>query len=112
MSHSCGAIRPLIDRFIEIGIDIIDPVQTTADGMDPTGLKRDFGDRIVFHGAVDTQSVLPSGFPREVEEHVRETIGALGGGGGYILSSCNRIQDDTPIENVLAMYRAAGSLRI
>lgn len=110
MAHSCGSIRPLIDRFIHIGIDIIDPVQTTAAGMETEGLKRDFGKRIVFHGAIDTQHVLPRGTPADVALHVEETIRNLGSDGGYILSSCNRIQEDTPLENVLAMYRAAGSL--
>lgn len=112
MAHSCGTIRPLLDRFIDIGIDIIDPVQTTASSMDPAELQRDFGDRIVFHGAIDTQSVLPRGTPREVADHVEGIIRTLGENGGYILSSCNLIQDDTPLQNVLAMYQAAGSLHM
>jgi uroporphyrinogen decarboxylase len=112
MSHSCGSIRPLIARFIDIGIDIIDPVQTTAGNMQATELKSEFGDRIVFHGAIDTQSVLPHGTTDEVAEHVRETIKALGADGGYILSSCNSLQDDTPPENVVAMYDTAQKLGV
>lgn len=107
MSHSCGSISPLIDRFIDIGIDIIDPVQTTAADMNPEVLKAEYGDRIVFHGAIDTQSVLSRGSPDEVADHVADTISVLGANGGYILSSCNSIQDDTPVENVVAMYEVA-----
>ena len=107
MSHSCGSIRPIIERFIEIGIDIMDPVQTTADNMAPADLKSAYGDRIVFHGAIDTQEILPRGTPETVSEHVQETIRTLGKGGGYIMSSCNSIQEDTPPENIVTMFDTA-----
>lgn len=107
MNHSCGSIRPIIDRLIDIGIDILDPVQTTADGMNPADLKAAYGNRIVFHGAVDTQEILPRGTPETVSEHVRDMIGTLGKEGGYILSSCNNIQKDTPPENVVTMFDTA-----
>lgn len=107
MTHSCGAIHSLIDPLIEAGVDILDPVQTSAAGMAPADLKAEFGDRLVFHGAIDTQSVLPRGTPDDVARYVAETIAVLGRDGGYICCSCNNIQADTPLENVDAMYRAA-----
>jgi len=106
MVHSCGSIRPILSDLIEAGMDILDPVQTTADDMEPIGLKEDFGDRIVFHGAVDTQGVLPNASEQGVEQHVREILRVLGRKGGYIFAPCNAIQADTPPENVEAMYRA------
>ena len=111
MVHSCGSIRGILDDLIEVGVDVIDPVQTTADDMETIGLKRDFGDRIVFHGAVDTQGVLPNASAEGVERHVREIMRTLGRNGGYIFAPCNAIQADTPPENVAAMYRVAGEYR-
>jgi uroporphyrinogen decarboxylase len=107
MVHSCGAIEPLIGRFIELGVDIIDPVQTTAARMQAAGLKRHYGASLTFHGAIDTQSVLPRGTPEEVRRHCRETIETFGRDGGYIFVSCNSLQSDTPLENIDAMYAAA-----
>ena len=101
----------ILADLIEAGTDIIDPVQTTADDMEPAGLKEDFGDRVVFHGAVDTQGVLPSASEEGVEQHVREILRVLGGKGGYIFAPCNAIQADTPPENVEAMYRAVQEYR-
>ena len=107
MTHSCGGVFELIDLMIEAGVEILDPVQTTAAGMDPAGLKVTFGKRLCFHGAVDTQQVLNRASPEEVAAHARELIAVLGAGGGYILASCNSIQDDTPVENIDALYRTA-----
>ena len=107
MAHSCGGISEIIDPMIEAGVDILDPVQTTAVGMEPERLKERFGKRIVFHGAIDTQNVLPKGSPEEVESHARETIRVLGKDGGYIFASCNSIQGDTSPENIDGLYRAA-----
>jgi uroporphyrinogen decarboxylase len=104
MAHSCGAIRPVIPELIGLGIDILDPVQVTAEGMDPAGLKRDFGDRLAFHGGISTQRTLPFGTPEDVRRAVRETVAALGAGGGYILAATHDISADTPPENILAMY--------
>jgi len=112
MAHSCGSIVSLLDRFIEVGIDILDPVQTTAAGMDPKILKERFGDNIVFHGAIDTQKILPFGTPDEVKKHVEDTINVLGKDGGYIMVSCNSIQDDTPVENIDAMYKTAREFKL
>jgi uroporphyrinogen decarboxylase len=111
MTHSCGAILPLIDPLIEAGVDILDPVQTTAEGMQAETLKQRFGDRLVFHGAIDTQQVLPNETPEGVYAHAAKTIEVLGRTGGYIFSSCNNIQEDTPLENIDAMYRAAKDSR-
>jgi uroporphyrinogen decarboxylase len=110
MVHSCGSILELIPHLIELGVDILDPVQTTAAGMDAGRLKRDFGERIVFHGAVDTQGILPRATPEEVTAHVSELAGTLGAGGGYIMAPCNNIQADTPVENAVAMYEAVRAL--
>ena len=107
MCHSCGSIRPLIPDLIDLGIDLLDPVQTTAADMEPDALKADFGDRLVFHGGVDTQEVLTRGTPDEVEQHCRSLIDTLGRSGGYVFSSSNSIGPDTPMANIDAMYRVA-----
>lgn len=101
--HSCGAIRPLIEDLIEVGVDILDPLQAAADGMDPEGLEADFGDRICLHGGICTQHLLPQGSPDEVRAEVLRRIEVLGKGGGYILAPCHVLQTDVPTENVLAM---------
>lgn len=107
MFHSCGSISPLIHHFIHLGVDIMDPVQTTAAYMEPQWLKAQFGKDIVFHGAIDTQYVLPNGNPEEVKEHAIKTINIFGENGGYIFAPCNNIQVDTPMENIEALYQAA-----
>ncbi len=107
MMHSCGAIAPLIPLLIEVGVDILDPVQVTAKGMDPSDLKARFGDRIVFHGGIDTQRVLPFGNPEDVSLHVRETVAVMGRDGGYIFAPSQILGPDIPVNNVLAMYRTA-----
>lgn len=106
MFHSCGAIMPLIDDLIEIGVDILDPLQAAAKGMDPRVLKERFGDRICLHGGIDTQYLLPQGSPEEVAAEVRRRAEILGHGGGYILAPCHVLQLDVPTENVLAMRDA------
>jgi uroporphyrinogen decarboxylase len=105
--HSDGNVRPLIPDFIEIGVDILNPVQATATGMDPVELKQDFGGDLIFWGAgVDTQGVLPNGTPQEVGEDVRRNIEALAAGGGYVFNTVHNIQADVPPENILAMWQA------
>src|SRR5512143_289843 len=104
MAHSCGAIRPVIPELIALGIDVLDPIQVTAAGMDPAELKRDFGASLAFHGGVSTQTTLPFGTPDEVREAVRDRVATLGAGGGYILAATHDISADTPPENILAMY--------
>jgi uroporphyrinogen decarboxylase len=105
--HSCGAIRPIINDLIEIGVDLLNPIQTLAAGMEPEGLQRDFGGRIVFNGGIDTQEVLPRCTPAEVAAETRRIIGILGKGGGLVLAPSHRFQSDVPVENIVAMYDEA-----
>ncbi len=105
--HCDGAIMPLIEDFIEIGVQVLNPLQPTAAGMDPAAVKGRFGDRLAFHGAIDNQQLLPNGSPEEVTAAVREVIQALAPGGGYILAAAHVIEPDIPIANVHAMYDAA-----
>jgi uroporphyrinogen decarboxylase len=106
MLHSDGAIRPFIPDIIECGIDILDPIQPHCEGMELYGLKRDFGDQLVFHGAIDTQKALPFGTPEEVTAETLRCIDALGRGGGYILAPVHNVQADVPPENLIAMCEA------
>ncbi len=105
--HCDGAITPLIPDFIEMGIDVLNPLQPTASGMEPERIKAAFGDRLVFHGAIDNQQLLPHGTPEEVRAAVRRAVSALAPGGGYILAAAHLIEPDIPPANVLAMYDAA-----
>lgn len=103
--HSDGALRPLIPSIIEAGFDILNPIQWTADDMDPVRLKQDFGDQLVFWGGgVDTQKTLPFGTPEEVREEVRQRLRDFAPGGGYVFTSVHNVQPLVPVENLLAMY--------
>ncbi len=104
--HSDGAIRPLLKDFIEVGVDMINPVQAKARDMDTKKLKKDFGKDLCFWGGIDTQKILPFGSPREVKEEVKRRIEDLAPGGGYLLASCHNIQADVPPENIEAMFEA------
>jgi len=107
MKHSCGAVAKFIPSFIEAGIDILNPVQCSAAGMDPEGLKANFGDRIVFWGGgVDTQHVLPFGTPAEVREQVLRRCEVFAQGGGFVFNPVHNIQAQTPVENIIAMLDA------
>jgi len=106
MLHSCGAIRPLIPDLIEAGIDILDPVQPLAHGMEAAGLKADFGDRLVFHGGIDVQRLLPHGTPDEIVGRVQQCLTDFQGHrGGLILAPSHNVQADVPPENLVAMSR-------
>jgi uroporphyrinogen decarboxylase len=105
--HSCGAIEPILTDFIEIGIDIINPVQISARNMEPELLKKKYGDRLTFWGAVDTQDLLPNGTTEDVKREVEHLINVLGEDGGYILGAVHNIQPGIPIANVVAMYKHA-----
>ena len=108
MYHSCGSNFRLMEHFIAAGVDILNPVQTTAAGMDPAQLKQRFGARIVFWGGgVDTQSVLPQGSPDEVRKQVQERIRIFAPGGGFVFSQVHNIHYGVPPENILAMVDAA-----
>jgi hypothetical protein len=106
--HSCGSVYRLIPHFIEAGIDILNPVQTSAAEMDPERLKKEFGDRLVFWGGgCDTQRVLGSAAPEEVREHVRQRMQIFSPGGGFVFNQVHNIQANVPPENILAMFDAA-----
>jgi uroporphyrinogen decarboxylase len=107
MYHTCGSVYDIMDDLIEIGVDAINPVQTTAAKMEPERLKRDFGRRISFWGGIDSHRVLPWGSKEEVKQEVRRVINILGPGGGYILNSVHNIQPNVPLENLFAMFEAA-----
>ncbi|MEA5049982.1 MAG: uroporphyrinogen decarboxylase family protein [Oscillospiraceae bacterium] len=107
MYHSCGAVRPVIGDLCGLGIDVLNPLQPLAKGMDFAAIKREYGDRLCFHGGIDLQRLLPTGSPAEVRGAVRAAIAALGAGGGYIMTSAHYIQNDVPTENILAMYDPA-----
>ena len=111
MKHSCGAVRPLLPRFIDDGIDILDPVQTAAAGMALDGLVGDFGDRICFHGGMDTQTLLPFGSTGDVRDTVRAFRGLTRDCGGYILAGSQKYIDDIPAENLTALYEENQRLR-
>ncbi len=104
MFHSCGAVRDLIPALIDCGVDILNPIQPAAAGMEPKGLKQDFGDKLCFHGGVDVQYLLPLGSPEDVRREVRDVAKTLGDDGGYILAPAHNLQPDTSTENILAMY--------
>jgi uroporphyrinogen decarboxylase len=105
--HSDGAIRPLFKDFIEVGVEVINPIQANAKDMDTKRLKKDFGKDLCFWGAIDTQKILPFGSSREVKEEAKRRIEDLAPGGGYLLASCHNIQADVPPENIEAMFEAA-----
>ena len=110
--HSCGALYPIIPDLIEIGIDVLNPVQCNCPGMDPPALKREFGARLAFMGGVDTQDLLPHGSADEVyRATVRLLEAMLADGGGYILAASHTIPPETPEANIFAMYAAAGVSR-
>jgi uroporphyrinogen decarboxylase len=105
--HSCGAVKTLIPDLIEEGIDILNPVQVSAAGMDTRELKREFGKDLTFYGGgVDTQRVLPWGTPAEVRDDVKRRINDLAPGGGFIFNTVHNIQADVPPENLMAMWDA------
>ena len=105
--HTCGAVANLMEDFIEVGVDIINPVQVSAKGMEPERLKPAYGDRIVFWGGgVDPQKTMPFGTPEEVAEETRRNVAALRPGGGFVCAAIHNIQGPTPVENILAFFRS------
>lgn len=105
--HCCGSIEPVIDDLIEVGIDVLNPVQPKAVGMNSELLKKKYGSRLCFHGGVDTQEVLPLGTPDDVKEEVKRRINAFAPGGGYIVAPSHNIQVDVKPENVVVLYQTA-----
>ena len=105
--HTCGAIEPLLNDFIEMGLDIVNPVQLSAAGMDARQLKDKYGDKLVFWGGgVDTQATLPQGTPEEVAAQVTERLPILSEGGGYVFNTIHNIVGDTRAENIWAAFKA------
>jgi hypothetical protein len=105
--HSCGAVEPFIEKFIEAGFDILNPVQINAKGMDPVHLKNTYGDRITFWGGgVDTQKVLSFGTPAEIKKQVTENMRIFGQNGGFVFNTVHNIQANVPLENMVAMLDA------
>ncbi|OHB69706.1 MAG: hypothetical protein A2V70_19250 [Planctomycetes bacterium RBG_13_63_9] len=109
--HCCGSSRALIPRFIECGMDSLQTIQPRAAGMDPYELKREYAGKITLHGAVDVQGWLQRATPAEIEAEVNHLMDEVGAGGGYILAPSHHIQPDTPLENVLAVYRTVARRR-
>lgn len=105
--HTCGAIRSMIPDLIEAGFDILNPVQCSAEGMDPVQLKNEYGRDLVFWGGgIDTQTTLPFGTPEEVYRQVRQRIEIFAPGGGFVFSSVHNVQSNVPVANLLAVFRA------
>jgi len=110
--HSCGAIVPLLETFIDCGFDIINPVQINAKGMDPHFLKKEFGDRISFWGGgIDTQRVLQLGTPQQVKDQVRQLCDIFGAGGGFVFNTVHNLQANVPVENAIALMDAVCEIR-
>jgi hypothetical protein len=108
--HTCGSVPHIIPMLIEAGVDILNPVQITATGMDAESLKRQFGGKIVFWGGgVETQHTLPFSSPEEVARHVEENIRTFAPGGGFVFSAVHNIPHGTKPENIVAAFRTAHS---
>ncbi|MFH1086610.1 MAG: uroporphyrinogen decarboxylase family protein [Chloroflexota bacterium] len=109
--HDDGAIYPLIPALLDMGIDVLNPIQWRCKGMDREAIGRNFSGRVSFHGGVDNQETLPFGTAEDVRQEVAYNLHTLGlGGTGYILAPCHNIQANTPLENILAMYQAPRTL--
>ena len=109
--HTDGSVVPIIPDLIDMGLDLLDPIQPNTPGMDPENLNWRFGGKLSFYGGVDTQRLLPYGTPQEVEQEVLHLIEVLGAHGGYVVAACNAVQADVPIENILTLYRTAREYR-
>jgi hypothetical protein len=110
--HSCGSVAALIPHFIEAGFDILNPVQTSAAGMYPAWLKKEFGQQVTFWGGgIDTQKTLPFGTPAQIRTEVRERMEIFGAGGGFVFNPIHNVQACTPVENLLALYEAVAECR-
>jgi hypothetical protein len=110
--HTCGAVEPLISEFIDMGMDIINPVQCSAAGMDAKKLKDLYGEKIVFWGGgVDTQKTLASGSPEDVKREVTERLKIFAPGGGFVFAAIHNILANVPPKNIIAMYEAVMEFR-
>ncbi|NWJ51911.1 MAG: hypothetical protein HXX14_13710 [Bacteroidetes bacterium] len=109
--HTCGAVVDLIPDFIEIGLDILNPIQPMAKGMNPEFLKENFGKELMFFGGICVQDLLPNGTPDSIKAEVQRRAEILGHDGGYIIAPAHNIQPDTPIENIIALFDAVKNLK-
>jgi len=109
MHHSCGCVEPIIPDMIEIGLEVLHPVQPLA--MDIEELARKYGDKIAFHGGIDTQQLLPFGTPGQIKDAVKHCIDTLGANGRYVIAPSQEIMDDVPTENILALIEAIREYR-
>ena len=107
MYHCCGNVTPILGDLVEMGVDVLNPIQVSAQGMDTARLKREYGNHLVFMGGIDTQETLRVGSPETVVQEVKRRIDDLGRGGGYIVCAVHNIQPDVPPENICAMYDTA-----
>jgi uroporphyrinogen decarboxylase len=110
MYHSCGAVMDAVPGLIEMGIDVLDVLQFSADNMLPEDLKSAYGEQLCFHGGADVQQLLPQSSERQIRKTIRHIIQVMGRGGGFILSPSHAVQVDTPPANIVALYQEAGSL--
>ncbi len=108
--HTCGSVVPIIPELIEIGLDILNPIQPEAMGMEPAFLKNEYGKDLVFFGGISVQQLLPHSSPGKIKEEVNRIAEILGKDGGYIIAPAHNIQDDTPVENILAFFEAVKEL--
>jgi uroporphyrinogen-III decarboxylase len=106
--HSCGNILPIIPDLIEIGLDVLNPIQPMA--MDPAEIKREFGDKLCFWGSMCIQDTLPNGSSKDIRTEVKLRMETIGKGGGLILGPAHNVQADTSVENILAFYEAVKDL--
>ena len=106
MHHTCGSVRPLIPLLVERGLDILQSLQPETQDMDPSVLKAEFGQKLVFHGGISIQRTMPFGTAADIEREVQAKIAALAAGGGYILGTAHNLQADVPVENALALLKA------
>jgi uroporphyrinogen decarboxylase len=104
--HSCGSTRELYSGFADVGVDIVNPIQTSAKGMVAHEIKNEFGSDLAFSGGIDVQQLLPRAAPSEVKEEVKYLLDSMGKDGGFIPGPAHNIQVGTPPENVVAMYEA------
>ena len=102
--HTDGSVAELMDDLVDLGIAILNPVQMTCAGMDPVRLKRNYGAKVCFHSAIDTQRVLPYGTVEDVKRETLMRMAQFGQDGGYIAAPCHELQNDVPMENIMALY--------
>jgi uroporphyrinogen decarboxylase len=107
LHHSCGSVFHIIGELIDSGVEILNPIQPKAQDMEPERIKRRYGEKIVFHGGIDTQEILPFGTKERIEEVVESTIRIMNTNGGYIFAAAHNIQEDVPPQNLVYMLEAA-----